>query len=199
VAESGGGCHARHGGRGEGTRLLAAGLQAAWSGDLAAAERAAADLQALAGEGDGPAYRKGASDAMQKEVLALVALKKGNAEEALKLLAEAAEIEDRMAPPSGPPEPIKPAPELYGEVLLEQGKAEEALRQFDRALLRMPNRSASRLGAARAAARLGRTEEARGHYAALAESWRQADPGTPELAEVKSYLEGGSPSRPAAR
>ena len=201
IAGEVGGCHGAgpgHG-RGEGARLLAAGLAAAWRGDLEAAGKAAEELKGLAGEGSGPAYREGANHAMQKEVLALVALKKGNSEEALKLLAEAAELEERMAPPSGPPEPIKPAHELYGETLLELGKPEEAIRQFERALLRMPNRSASLLGAARAAAKLGRSEEARRHYAALAESWRQADPGTPELAEVKSYLKGGSSSRPAGR
>ena len=96
-----------------------------------------------------------------------------------------------MPPPSGPPEPVKPSHELYGEVLLEVGQAEEAKRQFEKALLRMPNRTASLLGAARAAARLGGPEgreAARRHYTALAGIWKQADDGLPGLAEVASYL-----------
>jgi tetratricopeptide (TPR) repeat protein len=187
-----GGCHAAGGmshGRGEGSRLLAAGLAAARGGDLAAAEEAASRLRSLAAKG-GDGYRDGAAGVMEKEVAALALLAKGNAEEALKLLAEAAEAESRMAPPSGPPEPIKPALELYGEVLLEQGRAREASRQFEQALLRMPNRAASLLGAARAALKLGDEEAARRLYGRLAEIWRQADPGVPELAEVKGYLGG---------
>jgi tetratricopeptide (TPR) repeat protein len=187
-----GGCHgtgAMPHGRGEGSRLLAAGLGAARSGDLPTAEEAASRLKALAAQG-GESYRDGAAGVMEKEVTALVLLVKGSANEALKLLAEAAELESRMAPPSGPPEPLKPAFELYGEVLLEQGKAKEAAQQFEQSLLRMPNRTASLLGAARAAVKLGDESAARGFYARLAEVWRHADPGTAELAEVKGYLDG---------
>ena len=53
----------------------------------------------------------------------------------------------------------------------------------------MPNRAASLLGAARAAVKLGDAEAARRRYGRLAELWRQADPGAPGLAEVRTYLE----------
>jgi tetratricopeptide (TPR) repeat protein len=189
-APAGGGrCHAVAEGRGEGSRLLAKGLGAVKRGDLAAAEEAAAALRSLAAQADDD-YRDGAPGVMEKEVSGLVALAKGNAEEALKLLAEAAELEARLGPPSGPPEPLKPAQELYGEVLLEQGKAKEAAEQFAQALLRMPNRAASLLGAARAAVKLGDGEAARRAYGRLAEIWRQADSGSAELAEVRGYLDG---------
>ncbi len=195
AAEGAAGCHgtgatsAMSHGRGEGSRLLAIGLGAARNGDLATAEEAVSRLRALAAKG-GESYHEGGEEVMEKEVAALVALAKGDAEGALKLLAEAAEREARMGPPSGPPEPIKPAHELYGEVLLEQGKAKEAMQQFEQALLRMPRRAASLLGAARAAVKLGDAEAARRLYARLAEVWRQADPGSAELAEVKGYLGG---------
>ncbi|HEX9944524.1 MAG TPA: tetratricopeptide repeat protein [Thermoanaerobaculia bacterium] len=197
------GCHGtgamRHG-RGEGTRWLALGLAAARSGDLATAEEAASRLRTLASQGEGEdRYRDGAIRVAEKEVSALVLLGKGSTEEALKLLAEAVEMEARMAPPSGPPEPVKPSHELYGEVLLAQGRAEQAARQFEAALLRMPNRTASLLGAARAAVKLGDEEAARRRYGKLAEIWRQADPGMPEVAEAKSYLDRTPASRPAAR
>lgn len=175
--------------RGDGAGLLAQGLGAARSGDLAAAEEAAAALRKL-NEGKAEDYRSAPGLIMEKEVSALVLLARGKQDEALALLREAAEMEARLPPPSGPPDPMKPAPELYGEVLLEMGKAEEAARQFQASLLRTPNRAASLLGAARAAAKAGDREAARRHYAALAEVWKEADSSLPELAEVRSYLSG---------
>jgi tetratricopeptide (TPR) repeat protein len=173
--------------RGDGLALLAQGLGAARAGDLAAAEEAAAALRAL-NEGKADGYRSAPGRIMEKEVAALVLLAKGKADEALALLREAAEMEARLPPPSGPPDPIKPAPELYGEVLLEVGKAAEAAQQFEASLLRLPNRASSLLGAARASAKAGDKEAARRRYAALAEVWKDADPGLPGLAEVRAYL-----------
>ena len=112
---------------------------------------------------------------MQKEISGLALFAKGRKDEGLALLAEAAQAEDALPPPSGPPDLLKPALELYGEALLEAGKPEEAAAQFRNSLLRMPERSASLLGAARAAAKLGNEEEARRLYADLAHIWRQAD------------------------
>lgn len=199
-AEADGG-HQHHGGgmqhaRGDGTLLLAAGIGAARKGDLATAEKAAARLRELAKDGED---RNRMAEVMEKEVSALVLLKQGKSDEALKLLAEASEMEAGMPPPMGPPDPLKPSNELYGEVLLELGRAEEAARQFELALLRMPNRTASLLGAARAAVKSGDAEAARERYAKLAEIWRQADPSYPELAEVKGYLDRDRPDRPASR
>jgi tetratricopeptide (TPR) repeat protein len=175
---------------GDGALLLAEGLAAARKGDLAAAERAATELHALAaGDGAGGAYEGPITAAvMEKEVQALVLQARGKTEEALALLREAADLEGTKPPPSGPPTPLKPAHELYGEVLLEAGRAEEASRQFEASLLRTPNRAASLLGAARAAARMGDGETAHQRYAALAEIWRQADSDLPALAEVRAYL-----------
>jgi tetratricopeptide (TPR) repeat protein len=199
-AEGDGG-HQHHGGgmrpgRGDGTLLLAAGIGAARNGDLATAEKAASRLRELAQDGED---RNRVAEVMEKEVSALVLLKQGKTDEALKLLAEASEIEAQMPPPMGPPDPVKPSNELYGEVLLELGRAEEATRQFELALLRMPNRTASLLGAARAAVKSGDGATARERYAKLAEIWGQADPSYPELAEVKGYLDRDRPERPASR
>ncbi len=175
-----------------GAMVFAAGLAAARRGDVAAAEAAIARLRTLP-KGGPRGYGSDAVGVMEKEISAMVLLARGRSAEALEQLAEAARAEEAMPPPSGPPDLLKPALELYGEVLLEQGRAAEAIQQLERSLLRMPNRAASLLGAARAAARLGRTEEARAHYTTLAEIWRQADAGLPDLAEVRSFLA----SRPA--
>jgi tetratricopeptide (TPR) repeat protein len=168
--------------------IFAAGFAAARRGDTATADEAVARLRAAPTNG-GRAYGSDPASAavMEKEISGLSLLAKGRKEDGLALLAEAAKAEDGMTPPSGPPELIKPAQELYGEALLEQGKPEEAAAQFRRSLQRMPRRSASLLGAARAAARLGHEDEARRLYADLAEIWRQADSDLPELAEARSH------------
>ncbi len=60
-----------------------------------------------------------------------------------QLLKEAIAIELTLDAPSGPPEPIKPSFELYGELLLAQGRLKEAAAQFEQSLQRMPNRRAA--------------------------------------------------------
>jgi tetratricopeptide (TPR) repeat protein len=173
---------------GDGAYFLAEGLASVRKGDLAAAERAVAQLQAIGAISQEDRERATTASIMAKEVQALVLQARGKTEEALALLREAADLEGTMPPPSGPPSPLKPAHELYGEVLLEADRAEEAARQFEASLLRTPNRAASLLGAARSAARMGDGETARRRYAALAEVWRQADSDLPALAEVRAYL-----------
>jgi tetratricopeptide (TPR) repeat protein len=195
AAEAGGAssCHgggALTPGQGNTVLLYATGLGAARSGDLDVAEQAADKLRKIANAGAAP-YRGGApAGILADQIAGLVALKKGNAEEGLKLLAAAAEAESRLPPPSGPPDPMKPSHELYGEALLDLGRVEEAGKQFEISLLRTPNRPASLLGAARVAVKRGDGETARRYYGQLAEIWKQADAGFPELAEVKGYLEG---------
>lgn len=161
-------CHAT--GPGDWALTFAAGLAAGKRGDAVAAEKALARLR----ETPSGAYGSVAS-ILEKEVEGLALLARGKEEEGLRLLGEAADAEAALVPPSGPPDLLKPALELYGEVLLERGRTEEALRQLERSLLRMPNRTASLAGAARAAARLGRDEEARQYSQTLAEIWKQAD------------------------
>ncbi|HEX2224179.1 MAG TPA: tetratricopeptide repeat protein [Thermoanaerobaculia bacterium] len=182
---------------GERALLLATGLGAAraaiaeepnWAKDLQVAREAAAKLLEAAGSGEGSGDK--AARVMEKEVSAMALLVEQKPEEALKLLAEAADLESTLPPPSGPPDPIKPAAELYGEILLQQGKPAEALRQFERALLRTPNRTASLLGAARASVKAGQADSARRYYTRLADIWRHADPELPPLREVQAYFSG---------
>jgi tetratricopeptide (TPR) repeat protein len=171
-----------------GSMIFAAGLAAARRGDTATADEAVARLRTLpkSGPRGGLNYGGGAVEVMEKEISGLALFAKGRKDEGLALLAEAANAEDTLTPPSGPPDLLKPAQELYGEALLEAGKPEEAAAQLHRSLLRMPERSASLLGAARAAAKLGHDEEARRLYADLARIWRQADGNLADLAEARA-------------
>src|SRR3990170_2922046 len=60
-----------------------------------------------------------------------------------------------IRPPPGPADPIKPALELYGEVLLAAGRPAEAAAAFEQQLLRTPNRTPSVQGLARARSEAG--------------------------------------------
>jgi len=140
-------------------------------GDASPAQRSAAVLRAelAAAMLLGGAERPAAGDASRQAVAAL---------------ERAAADEDATSYEFGPPVVVKPAHELAGELLLDLGQPAAARRHFEQALARAPRRSLSLLGLARAATRAGDAPAAAEAYADLARSWRQADAGLPELAEV---------------
>jgi hypothetical protein len=109
---------------------------------------------------------------MHRELLALIALAENRGDQAVALLKEAVAIEESMRPPNGAADPVKPAHELLGEVLLQTGKAAEAASAFDACLLRMPNRARSLMGAAKAHAAAGHREIAAERTATLNSFWK---------------------------
>ena len=107
-------------------------------------------------------------------------------DEAVNELAQAAAIDQQATGRIGtPPTPVKPANELYGEVLAELGRNKEALEQFEISLTLMRRRPLSLLGAARASQRLGLTAKAAAYYQELRDVWKGADADHPFLAEVR--------------
>ena len=92
-----------------------------------------------------------------------------------------------MPPPPGPPVSVKPAHELFGEILLRAGRPQEAAEQFAMALRRHKNRARSLLGAARAAAQSGNTQGAAHLYTQFLRQWQHADSQLPELREAREY------------
>src|SRR5207247_9974463 len=139
-------------------------------------EMVIAELSKRAGSRES-GHRQGDVAVMEKELAALLAVATGRPGDAVLRMQEAVAPDRELPPPLGPPRPIKPAPELFGEILLELGRPGEAAAEFERALARWPNRSLSLLGRARAAAALGDRESARRHYQQSLVNWRRADPG----------------------
>ena len=125
---------------------LAAGLSAAYTGNLDAAETALANIkdarQRLVGTAS-TAWRARIVAVEEKELEAALASARGDDDAAEAFLVEAAALEAELNAPSGPPSPMKPAHEMYGEFLLERGRMEEAAVQFSKALERTPNRTRS--------------------------------------------------------
>jgi hypothetical protein len=60
---------------------------------------------------------------------------------ALRLAREAADLDDRTEKHPVTPGSILPARELYGDLLLESGRAEEAVRAYEESLKRQPGRA----------------------------------------------------------
>ncbi len=98
----------------------------------------------------GNAYAAKPLDIMAKEITAISLLAQGQKPAAVHVAKEASDIELTMSAPSGPPEPIKPATELYGEVLLQAGMMPEAAAAFEQSLARTPKRTPSVKGLASA-------------------------------------------------
>ena len=172
---------------GNANELFAIGMSAARAGNATLAERA---RQALADRARDP--REGdlrpAVALMEREVAALVALAARRGNEAVGILQAAAQSEAQLPPPLGLPEPIKPAPELLGEALIELDRPAEAVDFFQQALRRNANRSLSVLGLARAAAASGDAAGAREHYRQLLVNFSGADPELAVLAEARAAL-----------
>jgi tetratricopeptide (TPR) repeat protein len=128
--------------------IFARGLRAVAANDAAEAERAAKEL-AASGKARGDVEARTA-ETMEQELRAAMAMARGDTAAALRLAAEAAQTEETLGVPSGPPDTFKPARELYGELLLRAGKKKEAAEQFRIELTRTPNRAASLAGLATA-------------------------------------------------
>jgi hypothetical protein len=185
----------------EGLTVFARGLGAARSGDLVAAARARDRLAELAGiltaAGQGDWAEQAAIQGLA--VAGWLAHAEGQSEEGLRLLAAAADREDATDKHPVTPGPIAPARELLGELLLELGRAPEALGAFEAALGTEPNRFRSLHGAARAAELAGELGAARAHSARLVALTERADTERPERAHARNLLRkaeterGGSP------
>jgi tetratricopeptide (TPR) repeat protein len=137
---------------GSATWTFIAGYGAAKLGDAASADKAVDELHRMAAriESGANPYSAKPIAIMEREVGAVSRLARGQKDDAVRLAKEAVDIELTMSPPSGPPDPIKPALELYGDVLLDAGRAKEAAAAYEDELLRTPNRTPSVKGLASA-------------------------------------------------
>jgi len=166
------------------------GMSAARLGNVdraAAAETRLAALRELAEDG-GNAYEARMIAILERQVAALRLREQQKPVEAATMAREAAEMEiEYMRVPSGPPMPIKPAGELYAELLLETGQPREAMAAFEKSLDWIPNRTPSILGLARAAAEAGERETAEEMYRRLREM-PGANPDGPAMQAAMRYV-----------
>ncbi len=88
---------------------------------------------------------------LTKEVMAWSAQAENKSAEASAMLREAADHEDAIEKLPVTPGPIVPAREQLGYLLLEQNHPDQALREFQTALVNAPGRRGALMGAAQAA------------------------------------------------
>ncbi len=171
---------------------FARGLGAARSGDTTLAELAIAQLVTLR---DALREKKDAYWAEQVDIQAQVAtawlqFATGRKAEAVAKMSAAADAEDKTEKSPVTPGPLAPARELYGAMLLEQGKAADALAAFEATLRKEPNRLNAILGAAAAALASGDSAKARQYSAAATRQASDASVDRAAVAKARAFLAG---------
>ena len=166
------------------------GLGMARSGDLAGAKREIQAMQELrtALEKSSQGYWADRTEEQMLAVSAWVALAEGTRDQAMKLMRAAADGEDGSVKHVAMENRLYPMRELLGELLLQQGQAAAALREFEAAVKENPNRYRGLYGAARAAELAGDRPKAVGYYEKLVALTSKADIARPEIARAKTFI-----------
>jgi tetratricopeptide (TPR) repeat protein len=106
----------------------------------------------------------------------------------LLLAGQGAELEETVEKHPVTPGPLLPARELEGDLLMELGRPADALRSYERTLVREPRRARALFGAARAAERSGDRSAARAHYEQLSQLMEGADAARAEARIAREFL-----------
>jgi tetratricopeptide (TPR) repeat protein len=174
----------------EAVNAFGRGLGAARSGDVSAARQESERLSALREAMLAAKQPYWADQAIiQATVIAAwIAKAEGKAEEALQLLRRAAEHEDGTEKNVVTPGPVMPARELLGEMLLEMEQPAAALKEFEAAMQKEPNRFRSLYGAARAAELAGERDKAQAYYSKLMTLAEHSQQERAELQTARVFL-----------
>ena len=133
------------------------------------------------------------------EVAAWLAYAQGKPEDAMTAMTQAATLEDQTEKNAVTPGPLAPARELLGELLLLRKQPAAALKQFEAALAREPNRFRSMYGAAESAERAGNQSAAQHYFTMLLHVAAPATkPLRPELLEAQSMTSASPEKRSAS-
>jgi tetratricopeptide (TPR) repeat protein len=159
-------------------------LGAARSGDAVAAQK---DLDQLVALRDKLKAAKSEYWAIEVEVMRLasaawVALAQRRTDDALALMRQAADIEDRNEKNIVTPGRLLPARELLGDMLLEAKRPADALREYEASQHREPNRYRGQ-----AAAQAGNRDKARQYFAKLVALAGSGD-ARPETDAARRYI-----------
>ena len=112
----------------------------------------------------------------------------GKYDDALKGMSAAADAEDKTEKHPVTPGAPKPARELYGEMLLARGMANEALAAFEATLKKESNRLGAYVGAAKAAEKTGDKAKAHDYYGKIVAIAADADKTRTEVADARAFL-----------
>jgi tetratricopeptide (TPR) repeat protein len=133
-------------------------------------------------------YWRGQVDIQHRVAAAWVAFAEGRRAEGIEQLRAAADAEDATDKAAISPGPLAPARELLGEMLLEAGRAQDALAAFEATMEKEPGRFRGACGAARAAEAAGDAAQARRYYAKLLEIAKDAEGERAELVRARKFV-----------
>ena len=134
------------------------------------------------------AYWSEQVDIQRQVATAWVLYAEGKRAEARDAMNAAADAEDKTEKHPVTPGVPKPARELYGEMLLDSGNANEALTAFEATLKKEPNRLGAYVGAAKSAERAGDQAKANEYYKKIVAIADSADNSRTEVAEARAHL-----------
>lgn len=115
-------------------------------------------------------------------------LKHGNSEEAVRLMAEAADMEDKAEKHPVTPGEVIPAREYLADMLLQLKQPAKALAMYEASLAKNQNRFNGLYGAAVASSQAGDKVKAQSYYKKLISVGNATNSSRPEIAEARSYL-----------
>jgi len=173
----------------EANTYLARAIGKARSGDAAAAK---IDLKEIEARRDALKAASNGYWANEVEVMRLsssawIALAENATDEALTLMRQAADLEDKNEKHPVTPGRLLPAREQLGDMLMEVKRPKEALAEYQSSMQREPNRFRGYYGAALAAEMSGDAKAARKYYGALVQMAGKGEPRA-ELTLAKAYL-----------
>ena len=174
----------------EAITYFARAMGSARSGDLANAEREVDKLKEIraALENASQSYWATQVEVQMLAASAWIAQGKGDKERALKLMREAADVEDSSAKHIAMENRLYPMRELLGDLLLEQGQPGPALTEYETSLVSTPNRLRGLYGAAKSAEAANQPEKAAAYFRNLAEMTKDADADRVEISEAKASV-----------
>jgi tetratricopeptide (TPR) repeat protein len=168
---------------------LARAIGAARTGDAASARK---DLKEIEARRDALKAANNGYWATEVEVMRLssaawIALAENRNDEALTLMRQAADTEDKNEKHPVTPGRLLPAREQLGDMLMELKRPKDALAEYQSSMQREPNRFRGYYGAALAAEMAGDAKTARKYYAALVQMAGKGEPRA-ELTLARAYL-----------
>jgi tetratricopeptide (TPR) repeat protein len=164
-------------------------LGAARSGDPTAAQKDVERIAALRDEltAAKSEYWANEVEVMRLASLAWVALAQKKSNDALALMSQAADIEDKSEKNIVTPGRLLPARELLGDMLMELKRPMEALKEYEASQQREPNRYRGLYGAGQAAAQSGNRDKARHYFSKLIELAGSGDRRS-EMEKARRYI-----------
>ncbi len=165
-------------------------IGAARAGDVATARRSADEIDAI--RKAMPATRdydwSGSIGAQWEAATASIVFAEGRKDEGFRLLRAAADHEDAVDKHPVTPGALLPVREMLADLLLENGAAPEALREYETVLKTAPRRFNATAGAAKAADQAGDRTKARAYAMQLREIANNTEASRPELEWARVYL-----------